>query len=49
VLLARLLQATTAAPLYFSHELIELEKDGLHGVFTDGGLTPYNDPPLWLD
>ena len=46
--LARLLRATTAAPLFFSQELIELERDGLHGVFIDGGLTPYNDPSLAL-
>lgn len=46
--LARLLRATTAAPLYFSQELIELHEDGLHGVFVDGGMTPYNDPSLAL-
>jgi hypothetical protein len=46
--LAQLLRATTAAPLYFSQEVIELEKDGFKGVFVDGGLTPYNDPSLAL-
>ena len=46
--LARLLRASTAAPLYFSQELIELGPDGQIGVFMDGGLSPYNDPSLAL-
>lgn len=46
--LARLLRASTAAPFYFKQQMIELERDGLKGVFVDGGLTPYNDPSLAL-
>lgn len=46
--LARLLRATTAAPLFFSQKAIRLHTDGAEGVFVDGGLSPYNDPSLAL-
>lgn len=46
--LARLLRATTAAPLFFSQKAIRLHADGAKGVFVDGGLSPYNDPSLAL-
>ncbi|AXI47325.1 hypothetical protein C1J03_15690 [Sulfitobacter sp. SK012] len=46
--LARLLRGTTAAPFFFSQELIELAPGAPPGVFVDGGLSPYNDPSLAL-
>lgn len=46
--LAKLLRASTAAPLFFSQQEIALARDGAHGVFVDGGLTPYNDPSMAL-
>jgi predicted acylesterase/phospholipase RssA len=41
----QLVRASTAAPVYFPPETIEL--GGLRQVFVDGGITPYNNP-AWL-
>lgn len=46
--LTRLLRATTAAPFYFSQQVIEIDGQGTKGVFVDGGLSSYNDPSLAL-
>ena len=42
----QLLRASTAAPIYFPPETIEL--GGIRHVFVDGGITPYNNPALLL-
>lgn len=45
---ARLLRAASAAPTLFSHQEVEIVRGETHGVFIDGGLSPYNDPSLAL-
>jgi len=42
----QLVRASTAAPVYFPPETIEL--GGKKQVFVDGGITPYNNPALLL-
>jgi hypothetical protein len=42
----QLVRASTAAPVYFPPETIEL--GGKRHVFVDGGITPYNNPALLL-
>ena len=42
----QLLRASTAAPVYFPPETIEI--GGKRHVFVDGGITPYNNPALLL-
>lgn len=42
----QLVRASTAAPVYFPPETIEL--GGTRQVFVDGGITPYNNPALLL-
>ena len=42
----QLVRASTAAPVYFPPETIEL--GGTRHVFVDGGITPYNNPSLLL-
>ena len=42
----QLVRASTAAPVYFPPETIEL--GGIRHVFVDGGITPYNNPALLL-
>ena len=42
----QLVRASTAAPVYFPPETIEL--GGTRHVFVDGGITPYNNPALLL-
>ena len=42
----QLVRASTAAPVYFPPETIEL--GGIRQVFVDGGITPYNNPALLL-
>src|SRR4051812_21968738 len=42
----QLVRASTAAPVYFPPETIEL--GGRKQVFVDGGITPYNNPALLL-
>lgn len=42
----QLVRASTAAPVYFPPETIEL--GGRKHVFVDGGITPYNNPALLL-
>ena len=39
-----MLRASTAAPVYFDPEVIEL--DGRKQIFVDGSITPYNNPAL---
>ncbi|MEM1360601.1 MAG: patatin-like phospholipase family protein [Pseudomonadota bacterium] len=46
--LARLLRASTAAPVLFSQEVLEIVENEPPGVFVDGGISPYNDPSLAL-
>jgi uncharacterized protein len=42
----QLVRASTAAPVYFARETIDL--GGRKQVFVDGGITPYNNPALLL-
>ena len=42
----QLVRASTAAPVYFPPETIDL--GGKEQVFVDGGITPYNNPALLL-
>jgi patatin-like phospholipase len=42
----QLVRASTAAPIYFPPETIEI--GGRKHVFVDGGITPYNNPALLL-
>ncbi|MEY2550945.1 MAG: hypothetical protein QOG12_1089 [Verrucomicrobiota bacterium] len=42
----QLVRASTAAPVYFPPETIEL--GGVRHVFVDGAITPYNNPALLL-
>jgi hypothetical protein len=42
----QLVRASTAAPVYFPPETIEIA--GKKHVFVDGGITPYNNPALLL-
>jgi hypothetical protein len=42
--LYKLIRASTAAPVYFDPEVIELGKS--RSVFVDGSITPYNNPAL---
>ena len=42
----QLVRASTAAPVYFPPETIEL--GGVQHVFVDGAITPYNNPALLL-
>src|ERR1700739_1598526 len=42
----QLVRASTAAPVYFPPETIEI--GGKRHVFVDGGITPYNNPALIL-
>jgi hypothetical protein len=42
----QLVRASTAAPVYFPPETIDL--GGRKQVFVDGGITPYNNPALLL-
>lgn len=42
-----LIRASTAAPTYFGPEHLVVA-DGIHGLFVDGGVSPYNNPSLLL-
>jgi hypothetical protein len=45
--LAEVVRASTAAPMYFDPERIDLNhEEGTKGVFVDGGVTPFNNPSL---
>ena len=46
----QLVRASTAAPIYFPPEVIQLAKDdpAKAFVFVDGGVTPYNNPAFLL-
>ena len=46
--LPAVIRASTAAPLYFAPEFIEISQDGdrPHGMFVDGGVSPHNNPAL---
>ncbi|KIN69373.1 Patatin [Sulfitobacter donghicola DSW-25 = KCTC 12864 = JCM 14565] len=46
--LAEIVRASTAAPYYFSPELIEIVKGEDPGLFVDGGVSPHNMPGLAL-
>lgn len=47
-MLAGLVRASTAAPLYFEPEWIEVVDGEPPGLFVDGGVTPHNNPSLIL-
>lgn len=47
-LLANLIRASTAAPHFFDPELIEIADGIAPGLFIDGGLSPHNNPALYL-
>lgn len=46
----KLVRASTAAPIYFPPEVIEIDPDDRNKdfVFVDGGVTPYNNPAFAL-
>jgi uncharacterized protein len=46
--LAKLVRASTAAPLYFDPEEIPIVEGEVPGLFVDGGVTPHNNPSLAL-
>ena len=46
--LANLVRASTAAPYYFDPEKITIAPDSPPGLFVDGGLSPHNNPALYL-
>ncbi|MEH6523683.1 patatin-like phospholipase family protein [Sulfitobacter sp.] len=46
--LAEIVRASTAAPYYFSPEMIEIVKGEAPGLFVDGGVSPHNMPGLAL-
>ncbi|WAJ26399.1 patatin-like phospholipase family protein [Antarcticirhabdus aurantiaca] len=46
--LTRLIRASAAAPHYFDPELIAVDGDGTEGLFIDGGVSPFNNPALYL-
>lgn len=49
--LTQIIRASTAAPTYFSPELVSIESrngKATDGAFVDGGVTPFNDPALQL-
>jgi predicted acylesterase/phospholipase RssA len=46
--LANLVRASTAAPHYFDPEFIEIAEGSAPGLFIDGGLSPHNNPALYL-
>ena len=46
--LASLVRASTAAPHYFDPEPLPIVVGQEHGLFVDGGVTPYNNPALHL-
>ena len=47
ILLWELVRASTAAPIYFPPEALELKADQTF-TFVDGGVTPYNNPAFLL-
>lgn len=46
--LANLVRASTAAPHYFDPQLIEIAPGMPPGLFIDGGVSPHNNPSLYL-
>ncbi|MEL7022285.1 MAG: patatin-like phospholipase family protein [Pseudomonadota bacterium] len=46
--LYKLVRASTAAPVYFPPEVIEVGADRESYVFVDGGTTPYNNPAFLM-
>jgi hypothetical protein len=46
--MSNLVRASTAAPVYFDPEVIEIIQGEPHGLFIDGGISPYNNPSLAL-
>lgn len=46
--LGNLVRASTAAPFYFEPELMEIVAEEKPGLFIDGGVTPHNNPSLFL-
>jgi len=46
--LANLVRASTAAPVFFDPEPIDIVAGAPPGLFVDGGLTPHNNPALIL-
>jgi predicted acylesterase/phospholipase RssA len=45
---ANLVRASTAAPHYFDPEFIEIADGLAPGLFIDGGVSPHNNPSLYL-
>ena len=46
--LANIVRASTAAPNYFDPEPIEIIRGTKPGLFVDGGVSPHNNPALYL-
>jgi hypothetical protein len=46
--LASLIRASTAAPTYFDPESLPIGDNIRHGLFIDGGVSPYNNPTIAL-
>ncbi|MEM8815472.1 MAG: patatin-like phospholipase family protein [Pseudomonadota bacterium] len=46
--LYQIVRASTAAPVYFPPEVIQVDKSGEKYVFVDGGTTPYNNPAFLM-
>jgi hypothetical protein len=46
--LREVVRASTAAPFFFAPQRLEILSGGLHGLFVDGGVSPYNNPSLQL-
>jgi hypothetical protein len=46
--LANVIRASTAAPLYYDPELFPITQGQAPGVFIDGGVSPHNNPALYM-
>ncbi|MEM9387489.1 MAG: patatin-like phospholipase family protein [Pseudomonadota bacterium] len=46
--LYQIVRASTAAPVYFPPEVIQVDERGKSFVFVDGGTTPYNNPAFLM-
>jgi hypothetical protein len=46
--LYQIVRASTAAPVYFPPEVVQVDERGEKYVFVDGGTTPYNNPAFLM-
>jgi uncharacterized protein len=46
--LREVVRASTAAPFFFAPQRLQILSGKMHGLFIDGGVSPYNNPSLQL-